>query len=70
MHFYEDDRDELYNLAADPEEKHDVAATEQKQSATLRAKLDAWLKDSGAQFPTPNPNHDPVKDAAKAPKKK
>ena len=70
VHFYEDDRMELYNLAADPEEKRDLAATEKTKLAELRAKLDAWLKETGAQFPTPNPNHDAAKDGEKRGAKK
>ncbi|MEO6788673.1 MAG: sulfatase [Chthoniobacteraceae bacterium] len=70
VHFYEDGRDELYNLAADPEEKRDLAATEKEKTAALRAKLDTWLKETGAQFPTPNPNYDPAKDAPKRAGKK
>ena len=65
VHFYEDDRTELYHLATDPDEKHDVSATEKAKLAELRAKLDAWLKETSAQFPTPNPNHDPSKDGEK-----
>ena len=70
VHFFEDDRMELYNLATDPEEKNNLSATESATTAELRAKLDAWLKETGAQFPTPNPNYDAAKDAEKGPKKK
>ena len=70
VHFFEDEHMELYNLAADPEEKRDLAATEKTKLAELRAKLDAWRKETGAQFPAPNPKHDPAKDAEKGPKKK
>ncbi|MEO6739315.1 MAG: sulfatase [Chthoniobacteraceae bacterium] len=65
IHFYEDDRVELYNLATDPEEKNNLSTTESAKAAELRAKLDAWLKATGAQFPTPNPNYDPAKDGEK-----
>ncbi|MFM1903060.1 MAG: hypothetical protein RLZZ440_960 [Planctomycetota bacterium] len=56
VHFYEDDRDELYDLAADPGETRDLAAAEPARRHALRATLDAWLTDTGAQFPVPNPN--------------
>ena len=69
VHFYEDDRMELYNLATDPEEKNSLSATESARTAELRAKLDAWLKETGAQFPTPNPNFDAAKDGEKRAKK-
>ena len=70
VHFYEDGRTELYDLKSDPEEKHDVSATEKAKTAELRGKLDAWLKEAGAQFPMPNPNYDEAKNAEKPGKKK
>jgi len=63
VHFYEDDRVELYDLAHDPEEKADLAAVQPAKAKSLRAKLDAWLAGTKAQFPSPNPNADPAKDA-------
>ena len=56
FHFYEDDHDELYDLAQDPGETHDLAATEPDRRATLRSQLDTWLTETGAQRPIPNPN--------------
>ena len=52
VHFYEDERDELYNLASDPEEAADLARQEPGKAKSLRATLDTWLKRTGAQFPT------------------
>lgn len=63
VHFYEDDRVELYDLATDPEEKNDLATKQPEQTKALRAKLDAWRKDTGAQAPTPNPDYDAAKNA-------
>jgi arylsulfatase A len=65
VHFFEDDHAELYNLRDDPEEKTDLTAKEPGKTKTLRAQLDAWRKQVGAQLPTPNPKHEPEKDAAK-----
>ena len=62
VHFYENDRDELYDLATDPGEKTDLATTHADQAADLRRKLDAWLTNVGAQLPTPNPEFDPPRD--------
>ncbi len=70
VHFYEDDHTELYDLKNDPEEKLDVSVTEKAKLAALRGKLDAWLKETAAQFPTPNPKHDEAKNAEKPGKKK
>ena len=62
VHFYEDDRDELYDLATDGSETTDLAAREPARAKALREKLDAWLADVGAQLPVPNPNYDPAQD--------
>jgi len=62
IHFYEDDHDELYDLAADPGEATDLATTQSDKAAELRRKLDTWLTDVGAQLPTVNPDFDPARD--------
>jgi len=62
VHFYEDGRDELYDLAADEAETTDLATREPAQAKALREKLDAWLTEVGAQMPRPNPDHDPAQD--------
>ncbi len=69
VRFYEDGHEELYNLADDPGEKHDVIAAKKETAQELREWLDAWLEDTKAQFPKPNPNYDAAKDAQKAKKK-
>jgi arylsulfatase A-like enzyme len=51
VHFYEDNRDELYNLATDPSETKDLATTDSETTNCLRAKLDGWLKSVDAQLP-------------------
>ena len=63
VHFYEDDRVELYNLRDDPEEKHDLVATKSGEAKRLRAQLDNWRESVGAQAPTANPDFDPTKNA-------
>jgi arylsulfatase A-like enzyme len=55
--FYEDNHIELYNLKNDPQEKTDLAAAESKKAGELKTRLNAWLKDVGAQMPTPNPDY-------------
>jgi len=62
VHFYEDDRDELYDLAADPGETTDVATERPEKAADLRRRLDTWLAAVGGQVPTPNPDVDPARD--------
>lgn len=53
--YYEGPRVELFDLAADPGELHDVAATETGIAAELQATLSAWLDRVDAQLPTANP---------------
>jgi len=55
IHYYEDDRSELYDLAADPGEERDLAAAEPELTARLRERLLSWLGEVEAQFPEPNP---------------
>lgn len=52
LRYYEDDHVELYNLASDPGEQHDLAAQAPDQAARLRSQLEAWLKQVSAQEPT------------------
>lgn len=59
VEFYEDMRVELYDLAADPGERHDLAAADPERAAELRALLHAWRERVGAQMPAPNPRYDP-----------
>jgi len=59
IEFLDDNHVELYNLANDPGEAHDLAASQPERAKALRAKLDAWRKAVGAQMPTSNPNYDP-----------
>lgn len=56
--FFEDDRVELYNLKDDLGEKHDLAALQPKKAAALKKRLEAWLRETGAQIPEKNPRHD------------
>ena len=51
IHFYEDDRLEMYSLKDDPYEQHNLAGKVPAQARQLRVTLDAWLKAAGAQMP-------------------
>ncbi len=46
---------ELYDLANDLAEKHNLAAENPANVKGLRAKLEAWRKQVDAVMPTPNP---------------
>lgn len=59
IHFYEDGRDELYNLATDLSEYEDLSSAEPEKTAALRKMLQMWLTEVGARLPTPNPDYDP-----------
>lgn len=63
--YHEDGRNELYHLAADPQEQRDLAETQPERVNPMRAKLDAWLKATGAKFPTKDPKFDPAKRSAR-----
>ncbi|NBW96951.1 MAG: hypothetical protein EBR28_09525, partial [Planctomycetia bacterium] len=63
VRFYEDGRRELYNLRDDEGETTDLAPRDPERVADLTEKLDAWLGAVAAQLPTPNPDHDPARDA-------
>jgi arylsulfatase A-like enzyme len=56
IRFFEDDHVELYNLANDLSEKHNLASAEPNRVAKMREQLDDWLKSVNARFPSPNPN--------------
>ncbi len=62
VHFYEGNRDELFDLAADQSEQTDLASREPEHVARLRKLLDTWLTEAGAQMPEKNPNADPERD--------
>ena len=54
IEYLEDDRVELYNLADDPGEAHNLAASDAAKAAELRKQLRAWRENIGAQMPTVN----------------
>ena len=56
VHFYEDGRTELYNLAEDVGEERDMVSERPDKAEELLAKLDAWRSEVGAQEPLPNPD--------------
>ncbi len=60
IHYWEDGHNELYNLAADIGEQHDLSATETNRAADLWSQLQAWLKSTGAKTPRPNPDYQPA----------
>jgi arylsulfatase A-like enzyme len=59
VHWYESDKDELYDLALDPSEESNLASASPKIAAELKGDLDKWLRRVGAKFATANPNYRP-----------
>ena len=53
LHFYENDRDELYRLTADLSQQKDQSAAEPARARALRQRLDAVLREQGARFAVP-----------------
>jgi arylsulfatase A-like enzyme len=53
IRFYETGREELYNLQQDPGEQTNLAERETQRRGELASRLDAWLKETGAQMPVP-----------------
>lgn len=58
IHYWEDGRDELYNLASDGSEQTDLAKSMPQITRELRYKLDVWLSGMNAKLPVPDPEYD------------
>ncbi len=61
VEFQEDGRVELYDLKEDPEESRDLAGAMPEKARELRARLERWRRDVGAQMAVPNPDYDPAR---------
>ncbi|TWU28653.1 sulfatase [Bythopirellula polymerisocia] len=61
IHYYEDGRDELYNLAQDIGEQSNALTNHLDKARELKVDLDRWLENAGARMPTVNPNFDKAK---------
>lgn len=64
IRYYEDGREELYNLRLDPTESEPLNAQHPDRVCYLSQKLNVWLTDVQARFPTPDPQYDPAAEAA------
>ncbi len=65
IHYYEDDRHELYNLQDDPSEQHDLASEQPDRARQLAEQLRTWLDSVAAQYPQPDPRYDEARTAQK-----
>ena len=57
---FEDGRIELFDLAADPAEQHDLAATRPERARVLQERLAAWRAEVKAKMPVPDPGAAPA----------
>ncbi len=64
IHYYEDGRDELYDLETDLEETTDVSAEHPVMVEALRNDLFTFLSEVKAKFPEQDPEYDPAKEKA------
>ncbi|MDO6808128.1 sulfatase [Zobellia galactanivorans] len=64
IHYYEDGREELYNLKNDLQELSNVASENPELTKQLSEQLFAYLDDVGARYPEKDPDYDPKKEAA------
>lgn len=67
IEWYEDGKQELYNLRADVGEQQDLASANADKVATLSAKLASWRQEVGALMPITNPEYDPAKPNGRLP---
>ena len=57
IEFFEDGHVELYNLARDIGEKHDLVEKLPEKTKQLHAMLKTWRRQVGAKLPAPNPDY-------------
>ncbi|UBM57485.1 sulfatase [Marinilongibacter aquaticus] len=55
IHYYEDGRNELYNLSEDPSEKINIYPENEEQGEKLYQELKTWLDSRHALYPQPDP---------------
>jgi len=61
IEFLEDNHVELYDLANDISESHDLAVAQPDRATRMRELLHRWRDQVHAEMPKPNPNFDPQK---------
>jgi arylsulfatase A-like enzyme len=65
IEWMEDGRVELFNLADDLGEQHDLAPREPARAARLRTNCTPGRQQVGAKFPIPNSQYDPAKPSGR-----
>ncbi len=64
IHYFEDGRDELYDVRRDVGEQDDLAARHPARVSEMRRALEVWQREVGAAPPAPNPDYSAEKAAA------
>jgi len=64
IHYYEDGRNELYDLSTDVVEQNNVASQFPDRTQSLHRRLQTWLREVDAKLPVPNPNFSLAKHEA------
>ena len=57
--FFGEEKPELYNLDADPEERNNLVEAMPEKVVEMQQKLQAWLESVEAEGMDPNPDYDP-----------
>ena len=65
IEWFEGNRVELYDLAAEPGETSDLSANMPEATARLRERLHAWRREVAAKMPRPHPEHEGSNDRRK-----
>jgi arylsulfatase A-like enzyme len=63
IHYYEEDTQQLFNLAEDPYEQKDMASVETERAQQMHQQLMKYLNEVGAKFPEFDPEFDAEKRA-------
>ncbi|MBK8515721.1 MAG: sulfatase [Saprospiraceae bacterium] len=61
IHYYEDNKNELYNLKLDPSEKNNVVSADPQLADSLYSKLKNWLSSVDARYPIKDFSYDEKK---------
>jgi arylsulfatase A-like enzyme len=62
IHYWEDGRDELYNLQTDIGEKNNLSSQEQERVSSMRTILYSWLDSTNATYPKIDSLYDELKE--------
>jgi arylsulfatase A-like enzyme len=64
VHYYEDGRSELFDMASDVGEENNLAEVWPDIAADLEKRLESWVSSVAPQLPAPNPQPEPYADVA------